>query len=244
MSDVNEAQKPQATEALVVPAAKTEAKPAEQVVKPQNYILVRHLGRSATSRRIRADRAGYRRQRFMLSDGQRIRRQNARTTEFGHSVFIKDFSRFIEGVTVGMIEVIDPVSLRPISLVDLPEYAGKIAAGLKMDLVIDKERQALVKEYGYLHGIEGMAPEQEKPAAEEGTPEVLEPVAPPEAPETPEEPAEEPAATTETSKEEVKVEEPKEEPKAEEPKVEEPKAKAEEPKVEEAPAKHKGRRSR
>ena len=239
-----EEQKPQATEAPAPKPVVPLAKPVEQAVRPLDYVLVRHLGRSAASRHIRADRAGYRRQRFMLSDGQRIRRQNARTTEFGYSVFIKDFSRFIEGVTVGMIEVVDPVSLRPIPLADLPEYAGKIAQTLKMDLVIDKERLALVKEYGYLHE---MIDELSKPTAEESTPKVLAPVVPVE---TPTEAVGEPKSAP---VEEVKDEEPKvedvvaEEAKAEAPAVEEPKV--EEPKVEEvkpveAPAKHKGRRSR
>ena len=212
-------------------------KPVEQVVRPLDYVLVRHLGRSAASRHIRADRAGYRRQRFMLSDGQRVRRQNMRTTEFGHSVFIKDFSRFVEGVTVGMIEVVDPVSLRPIPLADLPEYAGKIAQGLKLDLVIDQQRRDLVAEYGYLHGLTDEQTRSES-SVKESTPEVLAPVAPVE---TPKEEAVEPASVSaeEELKEEPKVEEPKVEEVKEEPKVEEPKEETPAP-----TAKHKGRRSR
>lgn len=71
-------------------------------------VLIRHLGRDATMRSIRAMRPGYRWQGFLFDDGTPIRSTGARCTEVSLDKLAKNANSVVEAVAYGMLEVCYP----------------------------------------------------------------------------------------------------------------------------------------
>ena len=126
----------------------------EQLESPAapELICVRHLGRNAKSKHIRHERAGYRYSRYFLDDGTPVRRKGRRSIVMDLEKFVANFGSILEGATVGMLEVLEPKTMTPVRVADLPAYGAEIAAKIGKKVEIGDARQLLVDEFAYLHG--------------------------------------------------------------------------------------------
>ena len=94
----------------------------------KNYVLVRHLARSPSTKVLRATRAGKRGHGFLLDDGTRIRRQgHKRYQTVGMDVLLRNKDKFIDGMENGLIEVLN-ASEEPMTINDLFSDAPVVKA--------------------------------------------------------------------------------------------------------------------
>jgi hypothetical protein len=115
-------------------AAKAEAERAEEAERianrPLYHVLVRHMGRSARTRTMRAARAGHRRQGVLLDDGTRVRKRGRRFTEVDLRELANNHQRLLEYVRTGAVEVCDPKTEHAIPYDGLVKMISDVGAWL------------------------------------------------------------------------------------------------------------------
>jgi len=109
-----------------------------EATKPLDYVMIKHMGYSAETRRHRAIRAGQRRQKFILDNGRPIRGKGERFTEVSFTDLLKNFNMLLSGVQSGAIRICRPDSLQPFSLAQLADLGARLAKDYAHDLKIDE----------------------------------------------------------------------------------------------------------
>jgi len=95
--------------------ATTETNEIIGTPEPEFHIYVRHIGRSAANRAQRKARAGHRRQGATLDNGLRIRKKGRmRLTKIALKEFVDNHERLFFYIDNGIIEAIDPATMRAI----------------------------------------------------------------------------------------------------------------------------------
>jgi hypothetical protein len=109
-----------------------------EATKPLDYVMIKHMGYSAETRRHRAVRAGQRRQKFILDNGRPIRGKGERFTEVSFTDLLKNFNMLLGGVRSGAIRVCRPDNLQPFSLAQLADLGARLAKDYEHDLKVDE----------------------------------------------------------------------------------------------------------
>jgi len=102
-----------------------------ETVKPQTYVLIRHMQRSAVTRTQRKTRAGGRYTALVLGDGTRIRRRGPGCNEIGLDLLLENHENILELLKGGMVEILTP-SEQPMSydeVAQLVQQLGKDMGG-------------------------------------------------------------------------------------------------------------------
>lgn len=109
-----------------------------EATKPLDYVMIKHMGYSAETRRHRAIRAGQRRQKILLDNGRPIRSKGERYTEVPFTDLLKNFNALLGGVQSGAIRICRPDNLQPFSLAQLADLGARLAKDYSHDLKIDE----------------------------------------------------------------------------------------------------------
>ncbi len=101
------------------------------------YFYLRHVGRRAENRAVRRARAGHRRQGAVLDNGVRIRRKGRyRLTKVRYKEFVKNHERLFFYIDNGIVEAIDPSTMKAIPRDELLNLIHGIAGDFGQKITV------------------------------------------------------------------------------------------------------------